>query len=176
MKWWDWMPWVLSQLFHFLTFIKRFFSSSWLSAMKVVSSAYLRLLMFLPAILIPACASSNLAFCMMYSAYKLNNQGENAPPWHTPFPICNQSAVPCPVLTVASWPVYRLLKSQFRWSGILISFRIFHFIVIHTVKSFSIVNKAEIGVFLELSCFLHNPADAGNLISGSSVFSWTSGS
>ena len=48
------------------------------------------------------------------------------------------------------------------------------FIVIHTVKSFGIVNKAEIDVFLELSCFFHDPADVGNLISGSSVFSKTS--
>ena len=47
------------------------------------------------------------------------------------------------------------------------------FIVIHTVKGFGIVNKAEIDVFLELSCFLHNPADVGNLISGSSAFSKT---
>ena len=53
------------------TFIKRLFSSSSLSAVKVVSSAYLRLLTFLLAILIPACDSSSLAFCLMYSAYKL---------------------------------------------------------------------------------------------------------
>ena len=52
------------------TLINRLFSSS-LSAIKVVSSAYLRLLTFLPAILIPACASSSLAFHMMFSAYKL---------------------------------------------------------------------------------------------------------
>ena len=48
------------------------------------------------------------------------------------------------------------------------------FIVIHTVKGFGIVNKAEIGVFLEISCFFCNPADVGNLISGSSAFSKTS--
>ena len=48
------------------------------------------------------------------------------------------------------------------------------FIVIHTVKGFGIVNKAEIDVFLELSCFLHDPADVGNLISGSSAFSKSS--
>ena len=47
-------------------------------------------------------------------------------------------------------------------------------IVIHTVKGFGIVNKAEIDVFLELSCFFHVPADVGNLISGSSAFSKTS--
>ena len=44
------------------------------------------------------------------------------------------------------------------------------FIVTHTVKGFGIVNKAEIDVSLELSCFFHDPADAGNLISGSSAF------
>ena len=48
------------------------------------------------------------------------------------------------------------------------------FIVIHTVKGFGIVNKAEIDVFLELSCLFHDPADVGNLISGSSAFSKTS--
>ena len=45
------------------------------------------------------------------------------------------------------------------------------FVVIHTVKGFSIVNEAEVDVFLELSCFLDNPTDVGNLISGSSAFS-----
>ena len=45
------------------------------------------------------------------------------------------------------------------------------FIVIHTVKGFGVVNKAEIDVFLELSCFFNGPADVGNLISGSSAFS-----
>ena len=48
------------------------------------------------------------------------------------------------------------------------------FIVIHTVKGFGIVNKAEIDVFLEVSCFLDDPADVGNLMSGSSAFSKTS--
>ena len=46
--------------------------------------------------------------------------------------------------------------------------------VIHTVKDFGIVNKAEIDVFLELSCFFNDPADIGNLIAGSSAFSKTS--
>ena len=107
------------------TFIKSLFSSL-LSAIRVVSSAYLRLLIFHPAIVIPACASSSLAFRMMYSAGKLNKQGDNIQPWCTPFPICNLFVVPCPVLTVTSWPVYRFLKRQVRWSGIPISFRIFH--------------------------------------------------
>ena len=80
------------------TFVKRLFSSSSLSAIRVVSSAYLRLLIFLPA-------ERNIspAFLLMYSAYKLNKQGDNIQPWRTPFPIWNQSVVPCSVLTVASW-------------------------------------------------------------------------
>ena len=93
------------------TFIKRLVSSSSLCAVRVVSSAYLRLLIFLPTIWIPACASSSPAFLMMYSACMLNKQGDNIQPWRTPFPIWNQSVVPCPVLTVASWPAYRFLNS-----------------------------------------------------------------
>ena len=78
------------------TFIKSLFSSSSLSAIRMVPSAYLRLLIFLPAILIPVCASSRPAFRMMYSACKLNKQGDNIQPWHTPFLIWNQTVVPCP--------------------------------------------------------------------------------
>ena len=63
---------------------------------------------------------------------------------------------------------------QVRWSGIPISLRIFHFVLIHTVKGFGIVNKAEIDVFLELSCFFDDSADVDNLVSGSSAFSKTS--
>ena len=59
------------------TFIKRLFSYSSLSAIRMVSSSYLKLLIFLPAILIPACASSSPAFHMMYSAYKVNKQGDH---------------------------------------------------------------------------------------------------
>ena len=115
----------------------------------------------------------------MLSAYKLKKQGDNIQPWCTPFPMWNQSIIPCPVLTVASWAAYRFLRRQVRWSGIPISLRIFQFVVIHTVKGFGIVNKAEIDVFLELSCFYYDPKDVGNLISCTSAFSkssWTSGS
>ena len=159
-------------LFSF-TFIKKLFISSSLYVIRVVSS-YLRLFIFLPAILISACASSSPVFLLMYSAYKLNKQVDNIQPWHTPFPIWNPFVVPCPILTVASWCAYRFIKRQVRWSGIPISFRIFQFIVIHTVKGFGIVNKAEVDVFLELSCFFDDPEDVGNLISGSSAFSKSS--
>ena len=79
----------------FFTFIKRLFSSSSLPAIKVVSYAYLRLLIFIPATLIPACESSSPAFYMMYSAYKLNKQSDNIQPCYTTFPILNQSVVLC---------------------------------------------------------------------------------
>ena len=85
------------------TFIKRLLSSSSLSAIRLVSSPYLKLLIFLLVIW-------NSDFCL---------------------PL---------------------------------------FIVIHAVKVFGIVNKAEIGVYLKLSCFFHYPSDVGNSISGSSVF------
>ena len=111
----------------------------------------------------------------MYSAYKLNKQGDNIQPWHTPFPIWNQSVGPCPVLTVASWTAYRFFKRQVRWPGIPISFRILHsFIVIQPVKGFGIVKKSEIDVFPEVSCFFDDPTDVGNYISGSSAISETS--
>ena len=66
---------------------------------------------------------------------------------------------------------YRFLKRQVQWSGIPISFRIFQFVLIHTVKGFGVVKKAEIDVFLELSCIFDDPGDVGNLTSGSSAFS-----
>ena len=133
MKWWHRMPWsffsecwTISQLFHSPLSLSSRGSLVLLHFLliRVVSSAYLKLFIFPPAILIPACASSSPAFLMMYSAYKLNKEGNNIQPWHTPFPIWNQSVVPRPVLTVASWPAYRFLKRQIRWSGIPISFRI----------------------------------------------------
>ena len=92
----------------------------------------------------------------------------------TPFLIWNQSVVPCPVLTVASWPAYRFLRSQVRWSRIPISWRIPEFVMVHTVKGFGIVNKAEGDIFLELFCSSYDPTDVGNLISGFSAFSKSS--
>ena len=132
------------------TFIKMFFSSSSLSAIRMVSSAYLRLLIYLPTVLIPACALSSLAFCMMYSAYKLNKQRDNIQPWHIPFPILNQSVVPCPILTVASWLAYRFLRRQVRWFGIpsifphstslcQLAFTL-HYVTVHYFCAFVILN------------------------------------
>ena len=63
-----------------------------------------------------------------------------------------------------------------RSGGLVFSFlsELPQFIVVHTVKGFGIVNKAEVGVFLELSCFFNDPVDVGDLISGSSAFSKSS--
>ena len=117
--------WVLSFKLSFstssFTFSKRLFSSSSLSAIRMVSSAYQRLLIFLLAILIPVCASSSPAFRIMYSAHTLNKQGDNIQPWCTPFPNWNQPMLPCQVLTVASWPAYRFIRRRVRWSRIRIS-------------------------------------------------------
>ena len=134
---------------------------------------YLRLLIFLPAILIPACNSPSLASCMMYSTYKLNKQDDSTP-CHTPFQVLNQSIVPWPVLNVnsvasSSKPAHRLLKREVRWSSIPISLRIFH-----SVLCINVVNEAEVGVFLEFPCFLHDPAGVGDLTSGSFTFSKSS--
>ena len=119
--------WMLSfkPTFSLSTFvlIKRLFRSFLLSAVRVVSSAYLRLLIFLPATLIPACASSSPEFLMMYSAHKLKNHGDNVivikEPWCTPFLIWNQFVVPCLVLIVTSWAgAYSFLRRQVKWFGI----------------------------------------------------------
>ena len=83
---------------------------------------------------------------------------------------CSTSSSNCCFLTCI-----QISQRQVRWSGIPISLRIFHSLLPSTQsKDFGIVNKAKIDVFLELSCFFHDPADVGNLISGSSAFSKTS--
>ena len=83
-----------------------------------------------------------------------------------------EPVVPYKVLTVASWFIYNLLRTQVKWSGIPISLRIIlQFVVIHTVKGFCIVSEADVDVFLEFSCFLCDSANVGNSISGSSAFS-----
>ena len=83
---------------------------------------------------------------MKYSAYKLNKEGDNIQPWCTPSPIWNQSVFLCPALTLASWPAYSFLRRQVRCSGIPFFWRILQFVVIHTVKGFGVVNKAEVDV------------------------------
>ena len=133
----------LSQLFHYplLFSSKGYLVPLPLSAIRMVPSVYLWLLIFLLAILIAVCVSSSLAFHMMHCAYKLNKESDNIQLCCTPFPIWNQSILPCPVLIVASWSGYRFLSWQVRWSDIPISLRVFQFVVIHTVKVFGVISK-----------------------------------
>ena len=98
-------------------------------------------------------------------------------PWRTPFPIWNQSVVPCPGLTMSGCFLSCIQISQESGQVVWYShlFQNFpQFIVIHRVKGFGIINKAEVDVFQELSCFFKNTTDVGKLISGSSAFSKSS--
>ena len=132
------------------------FSSSLLSAIKVVSSVYLKLLIFLPAVLIPACNSPSPAFLMMYSANKLNKQGDSIQPWSKSFPIWNQSIVLCSVLTKLNFLICIQISQEegkvVWYCHLLKNFS--PFVLIHIVKVFGPVNKAEVVVFLELLLFL----------------------
>ena len=142
------------------TLIKRPFSSSLLSAIRVVSSTHLRLLMFLPHFLIPACNLFSPAFLMMCSECRLNKQGDSRQPV---------------VLLSGSWTNYffdtafKLLllypytvsQETGKMAWIPISLRIFQFVLIHTVKGFNIVSETELDVFLKFPCFLYNPANVG---------------
>ena len=107
-----------------------------------MSPVYLRLLVFLLGNLDSACASSSPALHMMYSAYKLNKQGDNIKPRASSFPIWNQSVVPCLVLTVASGQISQEADNVFWYSNLFESFP--QFVVIHTDKGFGTVNKAEV--------------------------------
>ena len=76
--------------------------------------------------------------------------------------------------SVASWPAYRFLRRQLRWTGIPISWRISHSLLWSTQSKTLVKSiKQKQTLFLELSCFFTDPADVGNLISGSSAFSIT---
>ena len=88
--------------------------------------------------------------------------------------VALEPVVPCLVLTVASWPVYRSQEAgQAVWYSHL--FKNYpQFVVIDTVKRFGVINEAKVDVFLEFFCFFDDPVDVGNLISGSSAFSKSS--
>ena len=131
--------------------------------------------MFFPAILIPACTSSSLAFHIMYSAYKLNAEWQYTGLVYS-FPNleqvrCSMSGSNCCFLTC----IQVSQDEGVRWSTIPISWRIFHSLLWFTQsKGFSVVNEAKVDIFLEFSCFLYEPINVGNLISGSSAFSKSS--
>ena len=98
----------------------------------------------------------------VYSLYVLLPQLETSLLFHVQFYCCFLTCI----------QIFQEAGQVVWYSHLLKSFALF--IVIHTVKGFGIVNKAEIDVFLELSCFFHDPADVGNMISGFSAFSKTS--
>ena len=132
--------------------IKRLFSFSLLSDISVLSFAYLRLLVFLPTILIIVYNSSRPAFFMMYSTYKLNKQDDNIQPWWAPFFQFWTS----PLFHVRFQPLLLDLHTGFsgdRWVGwyshLFKNFQ--QFVVMHTVKGFSVVSESEVAVFLLLS-------------------------
>ena len=148
----------------FFTFIKRLFSSSSLSAIRVVSSAYLRSMIFLPEILIPA---QHFAWCTLhiswinrvtiYSLDVLLSQSGTSPLFHVWFFFffsmygSNCCFLTCIQISQDAGKVwYAHLFKNF-----------LQFVVIHTVKGFGVVNKAEVGVFLDLSCFFYDPVDPG---------------
>ena len=93
--------------------------------------------------------------------------------WYTAltYSFPNFQPVHCSVSSsVAFWPTYGFLRKQVRWSGIHLLKNFPQFAMIHTVKGFSLVNEAEVDVFLQLSCFSVIQWDVGNLISGSPAF------
>ena len=103
------------------SFIKRLFGSSSLSAIRMVSFAYLRLSILLLSVLIPTCDSSSLAFRMIYSVCKLNKQCDNIQPCHSTFPIWNQFRCSTFGSNCCFLPAHRFLRRQVRWSDIPIS-------------------------------------------------------
>ena len=109
----------------------------------------------------------------MYSAYKLSKQGDNIHPWRTPFPIWNQSGSismsgsNCCLLTCIQ---VSQDSGKVAWYSHLFN-NFPQFVVIYTIKGFSIVSEAEVDVFLEFSFFFYDPVNVGNLISGFSPFS-----
>ena len=129
----------------FFTYIKRLFSSSSLSANKggvIYVSEFIDIFFqqsWFQLVIHPAW---HFTWCALHISLI------SRVTIHTPFPIWNQSVVPCLVLTVTSWPTYRFLRRQVRSSGIPISLRIFQFVMIDTVKGFTVVSEAEVYVFL----------------------------
>ena len=112
-----------------------------LPSLPKVGSAYLRLLIFLPAILIPACASPGPVFLMMYSAYQLNKQGDNIQPWHTPFPIWNQSTQGLQRIVLLCWQRGSCNKQQAFKSQL-------GFLACLVIESLEILVKKEIMVYV----------------------------
>jgi len=107
--------------------------------------------------------------------YKLNKQGDNIHSLDVlllQVVYCSMSGSNCCFLTCIQ--ISQEAGKVVWYSHLFKNFP--QFVVIHTVKGFGIVNKTEVDIFLEFSCFSHDPMHVGNLISGSATFSWTSAS
>ena len=138
-KWWDQMPWFVFWMLSFkpaflpssIAFIKWLFSFlcflplGWYH-LYIWCCWYFSRQSWFQLVLHPACILNDV-LCVV-----VKQQGDNTQPCHTPFPILKHSVVPCKVLTVASWPTYKFLRRQVRWSGIPISLRIFHSLLCST--------------------------------------------
>ena len=132
MKWWDWCHDLsfLNAEFQ-ASFFTLLFSSYSVSASRVVSSAYLRLLVSLSAILIPVCDSSSLLFHMMYSACKLNKQGDNIHPCPSFESVsCSMFSSSCCFLTHIQ--VSQEISNVVLYSHLFKNFP--QFVVMHTIK------------------------------------------
>ena len=156
------------------TFIKRLLSSTSLSAIRVVSSAYLMLLIFLMAFFIPACVSSSPAFHMIlciwvkYSGWQYTTLTFSFPNFE---PVCwSLSGSNCYFLTCTQ--VSQETGKVVWYPHLFKNFP--QFVVIHIVKGFSIVSESKVDIFLAFSYFFCNPTDVGNLISGFSAISKSS--
>ena len=153
------------------TLIKRLFSSSSSSAIRVVSSTiwgfqYFSLQSWFQLVLHVVCS---LAFHMIYSAYKLNKLGDNTQPWCTISQFWTS-----PLFHVQFYCFLTCIQVSQETDKIAWYFYLSksfpQFVMIHTVKGFSIVNEAEIGVFLQFPCFLYDPTNVSDLISGSFAY------
>ena len=130
----------------------------------VVSSAYLRLLIFLLATLTPACASASLGFHMMYSVFTLNKEGDKILFLNLEPACCSMSSSSCCFLTCIE---ISQEAGQVVWYSHLEFSRV---CCDPHSQSFGIVDKTDADVFLELSCFFNDSTDVGNLTCGSSAF------
>ena len=161
----------LSQLFHSsFTFIKRLFSSSSLSAITVVSSHiwlywYFSWKSWFQLVLLPA---QRFSWCTLHINYisRVTIYSLNVLFFLLGTRLLFHVSSNCCFLTCIQ--ISQEAGQVVWYSHLLKTFPLFS--VIHIVKGFDIVHKAEIDVFLELSCFFHDPADVGNLISDSFAF------
>ena len=119
--------------------------------------------MFLSPILIPACNSSSLAFLMMCSVYRLNNQAHSRHPCCTPFLILSQSFFSIQGSNCCFLPHIQVSQETVkvvRYSHLFKNFP--QFFVFCTVKSIHVFNEAEVDTFLKFLCFLYDPTNVGN--------------